>query len=84
MKHRFIFRNPFITESRRRTAKTYLTVANAQLGASQYIGQKTCDINEAMYYLASGIGYLNRAAHHYGFRNITDMKRWIDAHGRLP
>lgn len=84
MKHRFIFRNPFVSERRKRTAKTYLDVARVQLGASVYMENKLGNSEDAIYYLTRSINYLDSAARSYGFRNISDMRTWVDVHGRLP
>lgn len=82
---KFIFRRPFVTKKDKVMARTLMTTAYALLDEAQSemaANDGTATLNVVLS-IQKSADFMNRAAKRLGFRNLYDMDKYIEKHGRL-
>lgn len=82
---KIIFRRPFVTKKNRAIAMTLLSTSKTLLDTadkeiSAHNGAVTMN---ATVLIQRSCGYMNEAARRLGFRNIADMDRYLEIHGKV-
>ena len=81
----FIIRNPFVSKSRKETARLYYKMAESKIRiADLYCRRENGTYTEMGFKLCmEASDYTNKARAMFGFKDIANMDKYIRIHGTL-
>lgn len=85
---KIIFRRPFVTKKDRAIAKDLLLEAESLANAAEreisaHNGAIIPNATVFTVLIQTSYNYMNKAARRLGFRNIADMNRYLEVHGKV-
>ena len=79
---KFIFRNPFVTKRDKEIGYSFIETAKQLAEAADTCLKKNDGVGATELIVASA-RHWNLAAKRLGFRNIVDMERYFERHGKF-